>query len=131
MKTIRPFLLAAALLSGTCVDVQAQAKIPAKTTAGKSAASKTAAVKATAARRAAARKAGKGKNRRTKLIAHWEGVMGRKLSEAQKTQLRRAAEERERANRKFRTDVAKLFNTSVVTLATRERAYRKAHPAKP
>ena len=108
MKNFCRFLLVSALLSSVTVEASAQSK--AKTSASK--------------------KAVKTKNRRPKLIAHWEGVMGRKMSEAQKVQLRRAADDRERANKKFRSDIAKLFGTSTTAMAARERAYNKAHPAK-
>lgn len=112
MKNLCRFLLIAVLLSGATIEASAQTK-------AKSAAT------------ARGKKVGKGKNKRTKLIASYESIMGRKLTEAQKVQLRNSAAAREAAQKKFRSDVAKLFGTTPAALAARERAYKKAHPTKP
>jgi len=112
MRNLRYLALIAVLSTGSLIDVGAQAK------------AKTAKV-------ALRKKAGKGKNKRTKLIAYYESMMGRKLTEAQKVQLRNSAAAREAAQKKFRSDVAKLFGSTPQAMATRERAYKKAHPAKP
>ena len=111
MKNFCRFLLITALFSSATVELS----IPTQA----------------APKAAPAKKAGKGKNKRTKLIEYYESMMGRKLTEAQKVQLRNAAAAREAAQKKFRTDVAKLFGTTPQAMATRERAYKKAHPAKP
>jgi hypothetical protein len=116
MKILSCGLLLAALLSGPTATVSAQTK--AKTSAKTVGAS-------------AGKKDGKGRGKRGRMIAHWESVMGRKLTEAQKTQLRSAAEERDAANKKFRNTVARLFATTPEALSTREKAYRQAQAAKP